>query len=159
MDPGPQESVNPDVKRFQSYIEKQTDTDCWIWKGGKDIKSYGIFFYKGSPRFAHRVSLILFGRIKSLTPGLHVLHSCRNKDCVNPDHLREGTATENAADKKRDKTDLSGSRCHFAKLTWDIISIIRKKASDGTKTKQLASEFNVSLTTIRSIINNKTWVQ
>jgi Zinc-binding loop region of homing endonuclease len=157
--PQSEQPTDANVNRFNKYVEKQSDTDCWIWKGGKDVKSYGVFFFNGRPQFAHRVSLILFKKIKQFTPGLQVLHSCKNRDCVNPDHLREGTAVENAADRKRDQTDLSGERCHFAKLTWAKVEDIRKKALDGTKAKQLSKDYGVSITTIRSIVKNITWVK
>ena len=110
--------VNPDITRFQKYVEKG-EGECHRWKGGKDIKGYGIFFFKGKTWFAHRASLILYDRIKSLNPALQIRHSCKNKDCVNPDHLSEGTREENCADKRRDGTNLSGDKCHFSKLNWE----------------------------------------
>ena len=148
--------MNKDLVRFESYLTK-SDT-CWLWKGGKDIKGYGIFFYNGKASFAHRISLLLYNKIKNFTPGLQVLHSCRNKDCVNPDHLKEGTKEENAQDKVRDGTDLRGERCHFSKLNWTKVDEIRKKANQSTRAN-LAQEFGVSQSTIGLIINNKSWIK
>lgn len=148
--------VNPDITRFQKYVEKG-EGECHRWKGGKDIKGYGIFFFKGKTWFAHRASLILYDRIKSLNPALQIRHSCKNKDCVNPDHLSEGTREENCADKRRDGTNLSGDKCHFSKLNWEKVSEIRNK-SETTSRKALAQEYKVSLSAISSIINRNSWI-
>jgi uncharacterized protein YjcR len=84
-----------------------------------------------------------------------VSHSCRNRDCVSPDHLSEKTKSENnGADKKRDGTDNSGTKCHFSKLDWDKVSEIR---SSNLKALQLAIKYNVSVSCISSILRNKTW--
>ena len=150
--------VNPDITRFKKYVD-ESEGECHRWKGGKDIKGYGIFFFRGKTHFAHRVSLILYDKVKTLNPELQVRHSCKNKDCVNPDHLSEGTREQNCADKRRDGTNLSGDKCHFSKLTWSEVSEIRRKFSDGSGKKDLSKEYNVSVATISSIIKNKSWIK
>ena len=144
-----------DIERFEGYIQK-TD-ECWLWTGGRDIKDYGIFFYKGKAQFAHRVSLLIYKKLTALTPGLQVRHSCRNTCCVNPDHLSEGTRQQNAADKRRDGTNLSGTRCHFSKLDWEKVSEIRK--SVNVSRKDLASQYGVTPSSISSILRNKSWIE
>lgn len=138
------------IERFNKYVKKEGD--CWLWTGAKDIKGYGIFYYEKHSRFAHRVSLILFGKVKEFTPGLQVLHSCRNKCCVNPDHLREDTQLSNSEDKRRDKTNCAGNRCHFAKLTWEKVNEIRNNPKVDN-----ASKYNVSKSTINKILKGKSW--
>ena len=50
---------------------------------------------------AHRVALtIKLGR--AIQPGMNANHSCHRKDCVNPDHLSEGTQTQKILDMTRD---------------------------------------------------------
>lgn len=71
---------------------------CWEWDMYLDPKGYGR---TGTPHhsevLAHRVSYIEF---KGPIPeGLHILHSCDNPRCINPDHLRAGTNTENVQDR------------------------------------------------------------
>lgn len=143
-----------DQKRFLSYVQKD-DNGCWRWCGSKAITGYGNFFYNGSVFLAHRASLIVFGRVKQLTPGLQVSHSCGNRDCVSPDHLSEKTRSENNnEDKKAHGKDLSGDKCHFSKLNWEKVSEIK---SSEKKRKELAEIYGVSQSCISSIIRGKTW--
>lgn len=37
--------------------------------------------------------------------GRHALHSCNNRGCINPDHLRWGTPSENGLDRRKDGTN------------------------------------------------------
>jgi len=150
--------MEQDKARFEKYIAKDP-TGCWRWCGGRDIKNYGIFFFNGKTHFAHRAALVIYEKVKQLTPGLQVRHSCRETSCVNPDHLNEGTRSENAADKVRDGTSLRGTRCHFSKLNWEKVFTIRKKIEEGVKTKVLAEEYKVSGSAIRSIARKKTWTE
>ena len=150
--------MEQDKARFEKYITKD-NKGCWRWCGGRDIKDYGIFFFKGKTQFAHRVALLIYEKVKALTPGLQVRHSCRETSCVNPEHLSEGTRAQNAEDKVRDGTSLRGARCHFSKLNWQKVYEIRKKAADGVKTKTLALEYGVSSGTILSIVKNKSWIE
>jgi len=149
--------MTQDKERFEKYVEKQ-EGGCWKWCGGKDIKQYGIFFFKGRAQFAHRVSLLIYDKIQQFTPGLQVRHSCNEPSCVNPEHLSEGTREQNCADKVIHGTSLRGERCHFAKLDWVKVSEIREKASEGIKTKKLSEDYGVSGSTIRNIIKNNAWV-
>jgi hypothetical protein len=147
--------LTKDQERFLSYVQKDESYGCWRWTGSKAITGYCNFYYKGTVYLAHRASLLIFGRVKELTPGLNVSHSCRNRDCVCPDHLSEKSRSENnGVDKKRDGTDNSGEKCHFSKLDWTKVSEIR--ASNKT-VKALSQKYDVSTSCISSILKNKTW--
>lgn len=76
--------------RFWSKVQKTEF--CWHWTASK-TKGYGFFYLDGRSLRAHRVSWKwLRGEIPA---GLVIDHMCRNRSCVNPDHLRVVTNKEN----------------------------------------------------------------
>lgn len=150
------DTTEKDKTRFLLYVEKKDD-GCWCWRGSKAISGYCNFFYKGKTWLAHRASLLIFGKTKALTEGLVVSHVCRERSCVNPEHLAEKTVKENnGSDKRRDGTDQSGDRCHFSKLDWEKVKQIRE--SDEPR-KDLAAKFGVTVSCVSAIMRNKTWVE
>lgn len=69
---------------------------CWEWQLFIRRNGYGQMKYEGKTVDAHRVSYRCFhGEIPE---GMDVLHSCDNRRCANPDHLRLGTHKENMED-------------------------------------------------------------
>ena len=78
-------------------IFRKTETDpvlgCWIWQGKPMSNGYGVICVEGKVSLAHRTSYeVLKG---SIPRGLQIDHICRVRMCVNPDHLRCVTITEN----------------------------------------------------------------
>jgi hypothetical protein len=82
----PVPGVDPQIWRL---IDKN-ETDCWIWRGKTDSKGYPV--YQGTKM--HRHICRLAGRD---VEGLVVHHTCRVKNCVNPDHLEPITDSEHGA--------------------------------------------------------------
>ena len=68
---------------------------CWVWVGSVDPAGYGKVYIgeRATMRYAHRVSYELF--VGEIPPGLTVDHLCRNRSCVNPEHLEVVTLREN----------------------------------------------------------------
>lgn len=82
-------------ENFWRYVDRRL-SGCWEWLGRRNKQGYGLFKV-GSQHFrAHRYAYQLaHGEIPD---GKMILHSCDNPPCCNPDHLRPGTALENAND-------------------------------------------------------------
>src|SRR5690349_19581225 len=86
-------------ERFWAKVEK-TD-GCWLWTAATFPGGYGLFkrgtLSSASPERAHRLSFeMAHGRPPKR--GLLVCHTCDNPRCVRPEHLWEGTVSENAQD-------------------------------------------------------------
>lgn len=65
------------------------ETECIIWQGYKDRNGYA----RSNGRVIHRV--VYKEKVGELVPGLVIDHLCRNRACINPDHLEQVAQREN----------------------------------------------------------------
>lgn len=141
-------------ERFWSRVEKAADDKCWLWTGRTEISGYGEISHKGKEEKAHRASWFLaYGAF----PETCLLHSCDNRLCVNPAHLREGTRQDNAADMVARDRQAKGEQNGSSKLTGEQVRTIRRLYSEGRSQKSLAREYGVDKNTIRDIRKFRTW--
>lgn len=111
-------------KDFWSNVNIKTDDECWEWKLSKFPNGYGQIKYNNITMGAHRVAFELAkGKIDAEK---FILHSCDNKSCCNPNHLRQGTHAENMIDS-RERTHKRGKDHHNVKTP--LSEEYRKKLS------------------------------
>lgn len=89
--------LGDDKARLLSWVDADVDAPCWRWKGQISNGGYGLMSLtrKGHQRMmsAHRVSYMLL--VGPIPDGLTLDHLCRNRWCVNPDHLEAVTLQVN----------------------------------------------------------------
>lgn len=73
----------PPHERFLSFVNKTAG--CWNWTGALKENGYGAFAGYNRNGYAHRFSYTHFRG--PIPEGLTIDHLCRNRSCVNPDHL------------------------------------------------------------------------
>ena len=81
-----------DVQRFWESVAVDKQTGCYAWTGTRFSQDYGHFSIGTQAYYAHRLQWwVVNGPVAN---GKELHHRCKNKWCVNPDHLEEVTRKE-----------------------------------------------------------------
>jgi hypothetical protein len=143
--------TDKNIANFWKNVAKSTETNgCWLWTGSTNKHGYGQIRWNGTVLRAHRMSYEIHNGRK-IGAGLLIAHKpvvCHNRACVNPEHLREATRSENDLDKHLDGTMTQ------AKLNAEQVLEIR--ASNKSR-KDLVLEYGISQTHISAILTRRSW--
>lgn len=141
---------------FLAMRQQETD-DCILWPHGKSSNGYGQIWVSGQQASTHRLSCEMAHGAPPTPEHTGAAHSCRNRHCLNPRHLRWATPTENQNDRIKDGTSIRGERHGMAKLTEFDVRAICHYVKCGTQQKVLADHFGVTQTQISRIVHRKSW--
>lgn len=117
------------------------DTGCWVWQ--RKI-THGYAYVTVSGRSIRAARLYYTRQFGEIPDGLTIDHTCRNRACVNPEHLEAVTLAENVRRKPS------------TKLTMDDVRQIRKLAQSMSNA-EIARRFSVDASSVSRIITGRTW--
>ena len=145
--------TNPEINAFIDKAINYDGDDCLIWPfyllNGRAILSR--FQKQYGTQYVSRVICIeVYG--PPPTPKHQAAHSikCISKACINKQHLRWATQSDNFADDRR------GEDCSWSILTEEQVLLIRKL--NGTMTqREMVTQFGISQKAISRITNYKSW--
>lgn len=144
-------------KRFEWLVSnaQYSRDECLLWPFWCQAEGYGSTKLDGRTTPAHRAMAII-----ALGPppmaGMHAAHSCNNRACCNPKHLRWATPSENQRDREKHGTRMARERHPRAKLSPSDVQQIRDLRGAVRQT-DLAHRFGVVRSTIQSIQYGKLW--
>ena len=144
--------MKPGFTKQDFYDKLKPNGDCLEWNAGCFRHGYGQTWLVDKMVRTHRLALELEGVD---TTGHHVLHSCDNRKCCNPKHLRLGTNQDNVTDRNSKGRQARGARQGNAKLTEKQVLEIR--AITGITQRAIADHYGVSEALIGYIRRRKIW--
>lgn len=122
-------------------------TGCWLWKGHRRAGGRPVVVEGSKRTYAYRIA---FAYAHGREPKGLILHSCDNSSCCNPQHLREGTQTENM----RDRT-IRGRGT--AKANARAVRAIREMHRGGVSRSQIGALFQLGHTQVGKILHRQAW--
>lgn len=136
---------------------------CLNYEGFTNRWGYGLQYYEGRTRLAHRVAYVNFHDVPLRSiDGELVRHTCDNPTCINPEHLLLGTQQDNMDDKMRRGRHKAckGTANGRARLEPSDVKYIRehyKRGSQEFGTVALGRKFGLHDCTIGRILRKELW--
>jgi len=156
------------------YLKKEVlkkvifeENGCWNWRNCNGIRKRATWVYKRKHHLATRIVYTIYkGEIQN---GMHVLHTCDNPRCVNPDHLFLGTHRDNMQDKVNKNRAGKGRKLQYpnsikrgeeslkSKITNSTVHTIRSMAKQGMNNVEIAQLLNTTKGIVSHVVRRKTW--
>lgn len=110
---------------------------------------------------AHRLAYANANGLDVLTMGGHVMHSCDNPRCINPEHLSLGNHRLNMADRQAKQRQQRGETHYRAKFSDELVLRVREeylppiKGVRVSNQKELSLKYGISIPQVSHIVNHK----
>lgn len=101
------------IQDFESSSARCPMSGCWFWLGHIQKNGYGQTSRESKKIYAHRLSYEYY--IGLIPEGMDIDHVCGMRSCVNPEHLRLATRSQNMMNSKGQKRNTSG----YKGVSWD----------------------------------------
>lgn len=143
-------------------VDQRGPDECWPWKGCITQSGYGRTWIDDVGYYAHRVifdlanpgQIILKAPTNRKAKGF-LMHTCDNRICCNPAHLKVADIAENnkdCRDKGRRKMP-KGENHHRSVFTDQEIARVLQMRSEGLSAKQIAEAVQKKHATIKSLLH------
>lgn len=111
-------SIDAELRLIEG-LKANVENGCWEWTKATTNDGYGMIRIGTATVRTHRLAYSLF--VRAINDGEYVLHSCNNRLCCNPSHLRAGNQSDNMKDKFRSGYSTHGINNPCAKYTWSVM--------------------------------------
>jgi hypothetical protein len=141
-------------ERFWEKVDRLGD--CWLWTSSLHTNGYGLFTLGGKSRRAHQLAWE-WHHERVRPQGMVVMHTCDERRCVRPDHLRLGTQLENIEDRRQKGRSCRGEGSPRARLNASAVQDIRRLLDAGISQSELGRQYGVTSQTISAIALGQAW--
>jgi hypothetical protein len=142
--------------RFWLRVQLGTESECWPWVGAHR-NGYGAIKHGRQVLSSHVVAYVLHhGPVPA---GLIITHTCDNRICCNPRHLKAGTFADNVVDMHSRRIIAAPRGVEVANhiLTPELVMRIRAFRRDGVGSAEIAKRLNVTLDSVRGVVSGRNW--
>jgi hypothetical protein len=91
------------IAEILERLSRPTESGCWAWLGKTGTGGYAYINYRIGPqrRLTRKAATVAWelANARERPEGLEIDHICRTRWCVNPDHLRLATRSENSLNR------------------------------------------------------------
>lgn len=131
--------------------------ECLLWPFSFNPDGYGAAKWgKRTSITAHR-AMCRLAHGEPPSSDHHAAHSCGNRACVNPRHIRWATVSENQMDKHSHGRMPVGEAVHSAKLTTRKVRAMKHMRRSGLSYQVIAERFGVARSTATRAIVGDYW--